>query len=82
MFLCSSVFSLSGWNWNWPIVADLVSALAHLGRLDEARRVVDEVNDRDLGITVAFVREHTAVTDASYMEHFLDGVRKAGLPEN
>ncbi len=82
MFLCSSVLSLSGWNWNWPLFADLASALDHLGRLDEARRVLDEMNNRDLGITVAFVQEHTPVTDAGHIDHFLDGLRKAGLPEN
>ena len=73
---------------NWPIFANLASALAHLDRLDEARRVLNEMNERDAmnehgpGITVAFVREHTPVTDTGYMNHLLDGLRKAGLPEN
>jgi len=73
---------------NWPIYASLVSALAHLDRLDEARRVIGEMNKRDdmiehgQELTVAFIREHTPVTDTGYMEHLLDGLRKAGLPEN
>ncbi len=67
---------------NWPIFANLASALAHLDRLDEACRVLEEMNERDPGITVAFVREHTPVTDSGYMDHLLDGLRKAGLPEN
>jgi hypothetical protein len=33
------------------------------------------------GITISFVREHTAVTDPDYMEILIDGLRKAGLPE-
>ncbi len=66
---------------NWPIFANLTSALAHLDRLDEARRALDEVNERVPGITVAFIREHTPVTDTGYMDHFLNGLRKAGVPE-
>ena len=67
---------------NWPIFASLAAALAHLDRLDEAGRVLEEMNERDPGITVGFVREHTPVTDTGYMNHLLDGLRKAGLPEN
>ena len=67
---------------NWPLLASLASALAHLDRLDEASRVLEEMNERDPGITVAFVREHTPVTDTGYKNHLLDGLRKAGLPEN
>jgi adenylate cyclase len=64
---------------SWPIFANLASALAHLDRLDEARGALNEMNEREPGITVAFVREHTPATNASYMDHFLDGLRKAGL---
>ena len=67
---------------NWPTLAYFASALAHLDRLDEAHRALDEMNEREPGITVAFVRERTPVTDTGYMDHFLDGLRKAGLPEN
>ena len=72
---------------NWPIYANLASALAHLDRLDEARRAIDAMNERDAmnehgqGLTIAFIREHTPVTDIGYMDHLLDGLRKAGLPE-
>ena len=67
---------------NWPSPAYLASALAHLDRLDEARRSLDVMNEIKPGITIEFVRAHTVVTDTGYMEHFLDGLRKAGLPEN
>jgi hypothetical protein len=66
---------------NWPLLANLASALAHLDRLDEARHALDEMNEHEAGITVEFVRAHTAVSDTGYMNHFLDGLRKAGLPE-
>lgn len=65
----------------WPSLAIPASALAHLDRLKEARRALDETNEREPGITVEFVREHTTVSDADYIGHFLDGFRKVGLPE-
>ncbi len=67
-------------NIGWPLNVNLVSALAHLDRLDEARSVADEMENLQPGITIGFIREHTAVTDTGYMEHLLDGLRKAGLP--
>jgi adenylate cyclase len=67
---------------NWPTRAYLASALAHLDRLDEARRALDEMNEIKPGITIEFVRQHTPVTDTGYMDHLLDGLRKAGLPAN
>ena len=69
-------------NTNWPLNSNLVSALAHLDRLDEARSALDELEKRRPGIMIEFIRTHTTVTDPGYMEHLLDGLRKAGLPEN
>ena len=69
-------------SFNWPTRAYLTSALAHLDRLDEAQHALDELNILEPGITIEFVREHTPLIDTGYMNHFLDGLRKAGLPEN
>jgi len=69
-------------SFNWSLPSLLASALAHLGRLDEARRAVEEMNELEPGITVEFARAHTPVTDTAYVDHYLDGLRKAGLPDN
>jgi adenylate cyclase len=66
---------------NWPSPAYLASALAHLDRLDEARSALDVMNEIKPGITIEFIRAHTVVIDSGYMDHFLDGLRKAGMPE-
>lgn len=68
-------------NIQWPIPSGLASALGHLGRLSEARAAVQEMEQRQPGITIAFVREHLPVTDPDYMQHILEGLRRAGLPE-
>ena len=74
--------SIHNQAFNWPSPAYLASALGHLDRLDEARRALDEMNDLRPGISIEFVREHTPLTDSGYMDHLLDGLRKAGLAEN
>ncbi len=68
-------------NVGWPSAANLASALCHLGRLDDARRALDEMQKFQPGITIGFVRDHTTVTHSDYMDHLIDGLRKAGLPE-
>jgi hypothetical protein len=41
----------------------------------------DRLDEHGRQVTVTFIQEHTPITDTGYMEHFLDGLRKAGLPE-
>ena len=65
----------------WPNHAFLVAALAHLSRNDEAGLAMAEMVRFRPGISVAFVRTTLPLTDLSYMDHLLDGLRKAGLPE-
>jgi len=71
-------------NLNWPAYGDLISALGHLGRADEARRVHQELKKRhsDITLTLTFVREHQyGVLDADYLSHYLEGLRRSGVPE-
>ena len=68
-------------NVGWPAAANLAAALGHLGRPEEARRALDDMRRLQPGITVGFVRDHTPVIHADYMDHFIDGLREAGLPE-
>ena len=59
----------------------LAASLAQLGRLDEARAVVELF----LVGNPYFTARHWATTepfrDAATLEHFVEGYRKAGLPE-
>jgi TolB-like protein/Flp pilus assembly protein TadD len=70
-----------------PIHFHLGSALAHLGRLDEARSALKAGLALHPKFTISFARVVvTAVCDhpiylAGY-ERFLEGLRKAGLPEH
>lgn len=58
----------------------LAASLAQAGRLDEAREVMATLRKLQPGISVAWVRKFVPYTDRA-MERFLDGMRKAGLPE-
>ncbi len=67
----------------WVSWADLISALGHLGRADEARRVYEDLNRRhpDITLTLTFAREQKGVSNPDYKSHYLEGLRKAGVPE-
>lgn len=79
----------------WSRYAVLLSALGHLGRSDEARKVLDEVlihrPDFSLElvrsthlytdqVTLEFVSEPQMFVDQNEFAHYLDGLRKAGVP--
>jgi adenylate cyclase len=68
-------------NIQWPLTCNLASALAHLGRFDEARDALEDTETFRPGITTSFVREHTTVSDPDCMDHLIDGLIKAGMPE-
>jgi tetratricopeptide (TPR) repeat protein len=62
----------------------LAAALAHLGRLEEARAAVSAGLAIGPGFTVSRVRASSVSDNPTYLarrERFIDGVRKAGLPE-
>jgi TolB-like protein/class 3 adenylate cyclase/Flp pilus assembly protein TadD len=74
-------------NRNYPLAHfHLAAALAHLGRLDEARASVAAGLQLQPGFTIAFHRlAQDAVTDnpiyRANRERTLDGLRMAGVPE-
>jgi tetratricopeptide (TPR) repeat protein len=57
--------------------AYLAAACAHLGRSEEARSAVQELLEVQPGFSVAFARSTGLASDPDYV----DGLRKAGLPE-
>jgi adenylate cyclase len=59
----------------------LTAALAMLGRKAEADAALAKLLDRMPGLTISQVRKIVPIRDAEAQERWLDGLRKAGLPE-
>jgi adenylate cyclase len=62
-----------------PIAA--VSDRRQLGRLDEARRYLEEVTRQRPDFSIAFVRGTHLFGEPKIMAHYCEGLRKAGVPE-
>jgi len=60
----------------------LVAAIGHLDRIDEARSALEELLRRKPEFSCSFARTHLFyIKSAAQIEHYLDGLRKAGVPE-
>ncbi len=69
-------------NFQWSRHAALISALGHLGRLDEAREVLDEALRPRPDFSRSFVRDTHLIADEADFDHYIDGLAKAGVPEH
>ena len=58
-----------------------ISALGHLGRSDEARKAIGRARQKKPNTSIAYVDQTLPITDPRCRQAFLDGLRKAGLPE-
>jgi len=65
----------------WPVNAYEVSALGHLGRREEAREALSELLRRKPGLQLSHLKEGFIPVTPRKIEDFLEGLRKAGLPE-
>ena len=62
--------------------AALVAALGHLDRPDETRSAVEELLRRKPKFTCSFAKDHLFyIKSLAQVDHYVDGLRKAGLPE-
>jgi adenylate cyclase len=61
--------------------ATLASALGHLGRSEEAQRAVADLYRVKPDFSLALVADILPFAESGHRELFLDGLRKAGLPE-
>jgi tetratricopeptide (TPR) repeat protein len=59
----------------------LASSYAFLGRVDEARTVIQEVLRLSPGFSLSGLRLHRTGWDPTLTERWLEGLHKAGLPE-
>ena len=68
-------------NFQWSRYTVLIAALAQLGRLDEARNCIQQLQVQRPNTSIAFVRETHLFGDTASFAHYLDGLRIAGLPD-
>jgi TolB-like protein/class 3 adenylate cyclase/cytochrome c-type biogenesis protein CcmH/NrfG len=59
----------------------LAAVYAQMGRMDEAKKEIAAVRKLDSSVCIALYRERSRYKNAEDLEHYLDGLRKAGLPE-
>ncbi|MEM7025842.1 MAG: tetratricopeptide repeat protein [Pseudomonadota bacterium] len=68
-------------GFQWSRYAALLAGLGYLDEREEAGRVLSECLQQRPDFSVAMVRDGHLYTDASAIEHYLDGLRKAGAPD-
>ena len=68
---------------HWPTVSYKVSALGHLGRQAGAEVALKDLLRRKPDLTISEVRSGQVNTHVglNFVEDYIDGLRKAGLPE-
>jgi adenylate cyclase len=66
---------------SWHVNTYEVSALGSLGHLKEAREALSELLRRRPGLKISHLKEGFVSVAPNNVQDFLDGLRKAGLPE-
>ncbi len=64
----------------WTFMPE-VSALGHLGRIEEAQSAIERVRAIKPDVSAAFVEQVLTFTHKADRDHFVEGLLKAGLPE-
>jgi len=59
----------------------LIAALAHAGRIDDAKLAYSELIDRQPNFTCEYLRQNLPITDPHYLAVYVEGLRKAGVAE-
>ena len=67
-------------NLQWPHLW-LAAAYAQSGQLEEARAAAAEVLRINPGFTIESSKRFLVYKDPKDLDHYMDGMRKAGLPE-
>ncbi len=66
-------------NFQWSRYAVYLSATGHLGQLNDAARILDELRIKRPDFSIDFVRRTRLFADAGDMHQFLEGLRKANV---
>jgi TolB-like protein len=64
-----------------PAIRNKVASYAHLGRIEEAREWLGRLLDLEPGLTIAGFKALAPHFPPEILDVFVDGLRKAGLPE-
>jgi len=64
------------WPHRW-----LLATYGHLGMQDDAEWEIFELESLNQIVTIKQIRENAPFTDPAYLKLYLDGLRKAGVPE-
>jgi adenylate cyclase len=73
--------SLQQYPSNWRAHGYLAASYAHLGETDEARAALQEFLRLLPGFSLARFRVFAGALEPTFVEHLIDGLRNAGLPE-
>jgi TolB-like protein len=68
-------------GFQWSRYAALLAGLGFLGDQEQAGRVLGECLAQRPDFSVSLVRDGHLYTDAAALDHYLEGLRKAGVPE-
>ena len=68
-------------GFQWSRYAALLASLGFLGEQEEARRMLAECLAERPDFSISLVRDGHLYTDSASMDHYLEGLRKAGVPE-
>ena len=67
---------------DWPLTfTTLAAGHAHLGQVDKARAAVQELLQLSPGFSLSSAMPFLSTADPAFVDRYLDGLRKAGLPE-
>ena len=65
----------------FPVLRTTAASLAYLGRLDEARKYIDRLGALFPESSIEVFQKNFPHRDPEYRRIYIDGLRKAGLPE-
>lgn len=68
-------------GFQWSRYAALIAGLGYLGEQDEAHRVLDDCLDQRPDFSISMVRGGHLYTDSQTLDHYLEGLRIAKVPE-
>ncbi|WP_299623748.1 adenylate/guanylate cyclase domain-containing protein [Pelagibius sp.] len=68
-------------GFQWSRYAALLAALGYLGEREQAAPVLSECSAERADFSVSMVRDNHLYTDGKALDHYLEGLRRAGVPE-
>lgn len=69
-------------NWNhWIPQTLIVASLGYLDRGEEARQEIEKLETIKQGVCIEFFRANWPPHHPDYIDHIMEGLRKAGVPE-